>query len=97
MMTREINFADREAFERILSEVRTSTGASYQDVATIYVDLSRLVVGLLATTAPRQLQELYSQVGWGGNANVRALHQAAKCWYEIHHPGRLPPVGAGAA
>jgi hypothetical protein len=82
---------------KILSEVRTTTGTSYQDVATIYGDLSRLVVGLLATSSPQQLQEIYSQVGWSRNANVRALHEAAKRWYEIHYPSRLPPVDAGTA
>ena len=91
-MSREKNFADREAFEQVLSEVRSSTGAPYQDVATIYGDLSRLIVGLLATSSPQQLQEIYSQVGWGGKANVRALHEAAKHWYELHHPGRHPPL-----
>ncbi|WP_156968996.1 hypothetical protein [Arenimonas metalli] len=95
-MSSEKNFTDREAFEQILSGVRTATGAPYQDVATIYGDLSRLVVGLLATNSPQRLQEIYAQVGWGGNANVRALHEAAKHWYEIHHPGRNPPVGASA-
>ena len=97
-MSREKNFVDRDAFDYLLSEVRAANGAPYQDVATIYGDLSRLVVGLLATSSPQHLQQIYSQVGWGGNANVRALHEAAKRWYAIHHPGRIPPVaGAGAA
>lgn len=70
-------FIDREVFRKYLAE-------HYQDVPTIYGDLSRLVVAFVARTDPSRLQELYSELGWGGSANVQAIHQAAKAWMKRH-------------
>jgi hypothetical protein len=89
-MNKGKNFIDRSVFEDTLSQIDTAEGAKYQDIATIYGDLSRLVVGIIATTPPRELQDMYNKLGWGGNANVRAMHAAAEQWYKTHHPQRLP-------
>ena len=96
-MSREKNFTDRAVFEEMLTHVTTSSGGQYQDVATIYGDLSRLVVAMVATTPPQELQETYRSLGWGGSANVRAIHEAARHWYRTHQPDRLPIGSSDAA
>lgn len=91
-MIRGRNVVDRDVFGQLPADISTADGARDQDIGTIYGDLSRLLVGRLATRSPQQLREIYSRTGWKGNANARALHEAAKRWYTVHHPGRLPPV-----
>ena len=79
-------FIDREVFEALIAEVPTAKGDGYQDIATIYRDMSRLVVTWLARTNKAELQSLYNAYGWGGNANVRALQTCARAWLKKHHP-----------
>jgi hypothetical protein len=88
-MSRPYNFVEREVFEKLLREVPRVDGEDYEDINTIYGDMSRLAVVLFATTPPEQLQELYEKLGWKGNANVRAMHEVAKKWLEENHPGRF--------
>jgi hypothetical protein len=95
-MSRDKNFVDRSV-EEVLGQISTAAGGKYQDSATIYGDLSRLAVAFIAYTAPQELQEMYNKLGWGGSANVRAIHEAANHWYQLHHPGRLTSPGTGAA
>jgi hypothetical protein len=95
-MNRDKNFVDRSVFNEVLGQIDTATGGKYQDSATIYGDLSRLVVAFIAATPPQELQEIYNKLGWGGSANVRAIHEAANHWYQLHHPDRLPPRGTDA-
>jgi hypothetical protein len=78
-------FIDREVFPRYLAK-------TYQDIPTIYGDLSRLVVGMVANTDPAELQEMYAGLGWGGSANVRALHDAARDWMRKHRPKGLRAI-----
>ena len=89
-MSRGKNFIDRGIFEETLAQIDTTQGKKYRDLATIYGDLSRFVVAIIAITPPQQLQETYNKLGWGGAANVRAMHEAAQHWYKTYHPGRLP-------
>lgn len=89
-MSKGKNFIDRAVFEEVLGQIDTARGSKYQDIATIYGDLSRLVVAIIASTPPQKLQETYNRLGWGGSANVRAMHEAAEHWYDIYHPCRLP-------
>lgn len=89
-MSRGKNFIERSVFENVLGQIETAQGNKYQDLSTIYGDLSRLVVAIIASTPPQQLQETYNKLGWGGSANVRAMHEAAEQWYKTHHPDRLP-------
>lgn len=91
-MSRGKNFIDRNVFEGILGEIETAQGCKYQDLATIYGDLSRLVVAIIASTPPQQLQDTYNKLGWRGAANVRAMHEAAAHWYSTFQPDRLPQV-----
>jgi hypothetical protein len=79
-MPRSPLFIDRENFRQLIEGVPTTSGKNYQDVSTIYGDMSRLVVSWLADTDPSQLQNLYNKWGWGGSANVRAMHECAKEW-----------------
>jgi hypothetical protein len=91
-MNRGPNFIDRQVFEEVLSDVPRADGAGYQDIDTIYGDMSRLVVAWLACTPPDKLAQVYNELGWKGNANARAIHMAAKQWLAKHHPGRCPVV-----
>ena len=91
-MRRTSQFIDRDVFAEILAEVRRVDGTCYEDVETIYGDMSRLVVAWLASTQPKDLRLLYNKLGWGGNANARAIHEAAKVWLAKHRPGK-PPIG----
>ena len=79
-------FIDRKVFDRLIAKVGNKKGDAYKDVPTIYRDLSRLVVGFLANTKGSDLQKLYKQVGWEGNANVRAIRACAKAWLDEEHP-----------
>jgi hypothetical protein len=88
-MSRGRSFTDRQVFEDVIGEVLTLEGATYQDVPTIYGDMSRLVVAWLANTPVDQLGRLYNELGWKGSANVRAIHEAAKMWMEKYRPEGL--------
>lgn len=89
-MRKASQFIQREVFDEILAEVRRVDGARYEDVETIYGDMSRLVVAWLANTQPKDLRLLYNKLGWGGNANARAIHEAAKVWLAKNRPGKPP-------
>lgn len=79
-MSRRQTFIDRDIFAELLSEVETARGAAYQDVETVYGDMSRLVVAWLADASPETISQTYNDLGWGGNANARAMHEVAKHW-----------------
>ena len=96
-MSRGKNFIDRSIFEEIIGNIDTAQGKKYQDLATIYGDMSRFVVALIATTSPKELQETYNKLGWAGEANVRAMHEAAGYWYKTYHPNRLPMYPGASA
>jgi len=87
-MARGPNFTDRNVFDEIMSDVPRVDGTEYQDLDTVYGDMSRLVVAWLACTPPERLLTLYNELGWKGHANARAFHLAAKRWLELHHPDR---------
>lgn len=74
------NFIDREVFSELIARVPREDGTAYQDIATIYGDMSRIVVMWLATTPPEELRAMYNRLGWLGNANARAMHEAAQKW-----------------
>ena len=78
------NFINREVFQRVLDEVRTVAGTPYSDPDTVFGDLSRLVVGWLARVTPAEIVAEYQRAGWKGDPHSRALHEAAKRWFEIH-------------
>lgn len=94
-MSRGRNFVDREVFERIISETARRDGGDYEDIDTIYGDMSRLVVAWLAATPPDELSKHYNTLGWLGNANARAMHEAAKRWMATYRPTQ--PRQAGVA
>jgi hypothetical protein len=77
-------FVERPTFDNILDSVTTAAGGQYQDKSTIYGDMSRLVVAWLARTPPTEIGRLYNELGWGGSANGRALHEAAKEWMRLY-------------
>jgi hypothetical protein len=83
-MTR--NFIDRDMFEALIRATPRAKGGAYKDIATIYGDMSRLVVGWLANTDKKELEELYNRFSWGGRANVRAIQAAAKRWMAEYRP-----------
>jgi hypothetical protein len=85
-MRRGPPFIDRRVFEETLGKIERARGGSYQDVGTIYGDMSRLVVAWLATTSVEEIVRTYNELGWGGMSNARALHEAALDWMEPHHP-----------
>jgi hypothetical protein len=84
MMASGPSFIDRDVFEATLGSVSTASGGKYQDVSTIYGDMSRLVVAWLAATPPSEIGRLYKHLGWGGAANGRALHEAANEWMRTY-------------
>jgi hypothetical protein len=63
IMTR--NFVDRDMFEALIRATPRANGGTHKDIATIYGDISRLVVAWLANTDREQLAELYNSFGWG--------------------------------
>jgi len=67
--------------------VRTVMGVSNPDRA-YYGAMSRLIVSWLANTDPTELAALYAQYGWGGSPNVKAMHDCAKAWLQLHHPDK---------
>lgn len=74
------NFIDREVFRELIVDVPRADGTPYQDIETIYGDMSRLVVALLARSTAEELRALYNELGWLGNGNGRAMHEAAVLW-----------------
>lgn len=95
-MSRGPNFIEREVFDAVMASVPRVDGAEYQDLDTIYGDMSRLVVAFLARTPPEELRILYNELGWKGSATVRAMHAAARSWLDQYHPGRCPVVEEAA-
>jgi hypothetical protein len=83
-MTR--NFIDRDMFEALIRATPRANAGAYKNIATIYGDMSRLVVAWLANTDREQLAELYNSFGWGGSANVRAIQAAARRWMDEYQP-----------
>ena len=88
-MTRTRDFIDREAFDDLIRNVPRADGGTYEDIATIYGDMSRLVVAWIANTPADDLHRRYNDLGWGGSANVRAIQEAAKQWMREHRPESL--------
>jgi hypothetical protein len=86
------NFVEKDVFESVLAEVPRVDGTEYQDVATAYGDMSRLIVAWLACTPSKRLQELYGELGWKSTCNVRQCKLAAKHWLAKYHPGRAFPI-----
>jgi hypothetical protein len=91
-MGRGPHFIEREVFDALLAEVPRVDGTPYQDVDTVYGDMSRLVVAWLACTPVEELLALYNRLGWKGHPNARAFHLAARRWLEQYHPDRCPVV-----
>jgi hypothetical protein len=73
-------------FEALIRTIPRANGGAYKDIATIYGDMSRLVVGWLANTDQKKLAELYNSFGWRGHANVRAIQAAARRWMDQYGP-----------
>ena len=86
-------FIKWEVFTEIFGYIRAADGKPYQDLPTIYGDMSRLVVAWLARTTPDEIIRIYNELGWGGTANGRALHEAARHWMDQYHPGRMSGEG----
>lgn len=82
-------FIDRDVFEDLVQDVGTVAGEPYEDVETIYGDLSRLVVAWLASSTTAEIDETYRRLTWKGAPNVRPIREAARLWMEKHHPERL--------
>jgi len=82
-------FIDRSVFNELIARVPTVAGKSYQDLDTIYRDMSRLVVAWLGNLTPSEIRKLYNNLGWEGEANARALHECAKSWLAEYHPELL--------
>jgi hypothetical protein len=80
------NFVDHDTFKELIRATPRADGRAYEDIAAIYGDMSRLVVGWLATTDQRELAKLYNRFGWGGRANVRAIQAAAILWMDTYRP-----------
>jgi len=89
-MSKKTNFIERKTFEEIIHNDPRNDDTQYEDIDTIYGDMSLLVVAWLACTPPEKLSSLYRELGWGGSASASAIHRAAKSWLNIHHPGRCP-------
>ena len=94
-MSRGPAFVEREVFETMLSEIRAADGSAYQDLRTIYGDMSRLVVAWLARTTPDEIIREYNNLSWGGTANGRAMHEAARHWMRRFHPERARALEGG--
>ncbi len=85
-MPRSRNFTTEETFSHYLDAVGRTDGEPYKDKSTIYGDFSRLAVAWLAHTPPETLKKLYTELGWKGSPNARAMHVAAKAWMEEYGP-----------
>jgi hypothetical protein len=95
-MARGPVFARQDVFEEYIRGVRTRRGGDYQDLNTIYGDMSRLAVAWLATTDSAELTAKYNEYGWKGQANARAIHEAAKRWFLDNHPELAVHLGISA-
>jgi hypothetical protein len=84
LMSKGSNFIERDVFERMISRVPRLDGGELHDTATVYGNMSRLVVSWLAITPPEGLRALYNELGWKGSANVRTMHETAKVWLAEH-------------
>jgi hypothetical protein len=82
-------FIDRENFSQLIEGVLNTSGKNYQDIGTIYGDMSRLVVSWLANAELSELYALYNEWGWGGSPNVRAMQECAKAWLKMYHPDKI--------
>jgi hypothetical protein len=90
------NFIERDVFLGLMRDVRRVDGTEYQDLQTVYGDMSRLVVAWLARTPPEDLAALYTELNWGGQLRTaRQMHLAAQQWMERHRAfdGPRPPGG----
>jgi hypothetical protein len=86
-------FIDRTVFDALLDSIPNSEGEEYKKEGTIYRDMSRLVVAILASADAAELRRLYNELGWGGSANIRPIQACAKAWMKKHYPDRaLPPI-----
>lgn len=85
-------FIDRTVFEKIITDVPTKKGEAYQDLGTIYRDMSRLTVAWLGNTSPATIKRTYNDLGWQGVCNARALHECARAWLSQYHPELLRHV-----
>ena len=85
-------FIDRSNFEKIIAQVPAKSGESYQDIGTVYRDMSRLTVAWLGNTAPATIKRIYNELGWQGVCNARALHECARAWLVQYHPELLRDV-----
>ena len=85
-------FIEYDVFTTILAEVARVDGEQYEDVRTIYGDMSRLVVGWLAMAKQEDLEDIYAKAGWK-NVNSRAIKKAAEHWW-WSKKGKEPPSAA---
>jgi hypothetical protein len=81
---------DQRAFSELVSAVQTKAGGNYQDIDTIYRDMSRLVIALLHTTDTATLGEIYHRL-WKGQPNIRAMKACERAWVERHGKAFPPP------
>lgn len=56
-------FIDRKVFRDIIAQIPTKNGNAYQDVDTIYRDMSRLVVAWMARSTTPEIKKLYHELG----------------------------------
>jgi hypothetical protein len=76
-------FIEEETFREL---IHRDDGSPYAHPRTVYGDLSRLVVGWLARTPPKELEAVYLGSGFKPTANLKPLHRVARKWFEQHHP-----------
>jgi hypothetical protein len=96
IMARGPLFVRQDVFEQYIRGVPTLRGGEYQDLNTIYGSMSRLAVSWLATTDPAELEAKYNEFGWKGEANARAIHEAARRWFLDHHAQLAKELGISA-
>lgn len=80
---------DQQAFWGLIGEVRTCAGGDYQDIGTIYRDMSRLMVALLHTTDTPALVEIYKRL-WDGDPNIRAMKACERAWADKNKRTKKP-------
>lgn len=82
-------FIDQQAFKKLIAEIVNLSGHPYQDIDTIYRDMSRLVVVWIHRTSAADLRRTYKECGWEGSPNVRAIKACAKQWLSQNRVGAL--------
>lgn len=82
-MSKSRNFIERQTFNVAMSEVRRKDGKHYEDIDTIYGDMSRLVVAWLAKTPPNAIHALYNELGWKGEANAVPIRELPDSWFRL--------------